>query len=325
MNNFNVGDILTKLNESFSSPGYVQLFWSVVVVLSALLVNRLIVRTINNRVEDANRRHVFRKIVNYTLTTLAIIVLLFLWVRNLTFLTALTGFLAAGLAIALRDVLLSIFGWFKIIWTRPFTVGDRIQVRNLEGDIIDISPLHTVILEVGNWVQAKQSTGRIIFIPNNVIFLESVMNSTLGFPYLWDEFSLAVTFESNLDSAQSLMKDPVEDVVGINYRRARREIQKMGDRYAIRYENLSPRVYTDIKDHGVELTIRYLTQVRGRRETKSRLSKRILELLQEHPDVELAYPTYRVFRRGEKTERQEGSPEESVPPEIAQENDPGSS
>lgn len=322
MYNFNVKNILTKLNESFTSPGYVQLFWSLVVVMSALLVNRLIARSINNRVEDANRRHVFRKIANYSLTTLVILVLLFLWVRNLTFLTAVTGFLAAGLAIALRDVLLSIFGWMKIIWTRPFAVGDRIQVQDLEGDIIDISPLHTVILEVGNWVQAKQSTGRIIFIPNNVIFLESVMNSTLGFPYLWDEFSLVITFESNLDSAQALMKDQVEDVVGINYRRARREIQKLGDRYAIRYENLSPRVYTDIEDHGVELTIRYLTQVRGRRETKSRLSKRILELLQEHPEVELAYPTYRVFRRGGEEGEQEAPPEESVPPDVTEGDNP---
>lgn len=260
-------------------------------------MNRLLIRMINNRMEDANRRHVFRKIVNYSVTAITLIIVLFLWIRNLTFLTALTGFIAAGLAIALRDVILSLFGWIKIIWARPFTVGDRIQVRDLQGDIIDITPLHTALLEVGNWVQASQSTGRIIFIPNNVIFQESVTNSTLGFPYLWDEFSTVVTFESDFDTAESLLKEPIEDVVGINYRRARRKIQEMGDRYAIEYENLSPRVYLDIKDHGVELTIRYLTSVRGRREIKSRLSKKILQLLQENRSIELAYPTYRIYRR----------------------------
>jgi small-conductance mechanosensitive channel len=312
VNQTKIKNILNNLQNSFTSPGVYQFLWSLLIIIGGFLLNRLIVRIINKQAQDANRRHVFRKIVNYTVTSLVVIVLLFLWIRNLTYLTALTGFIAAGLAIALRDVLLSFFGWFKIIWSRPFTVGDRIEVRQLQGDIIDITPLHTVILEVGNWVKAQQSTGRIIFIPNNVIFLESVMNSTLGFPYLWDEFSVVITFESNLRVGESLLKDPVEDVVGINYRRARREIQRMGDRYAIQYENLSPRVYTAIKDHGVELTIRYLTRVRGRRETKSRLSKRIMELLQEHPEVELAYPTYRVYRRG-KEGSVNTSDEESVP------------
>lgn len=318
MQNINIRQILESLSQSFTNPNYTQLIWSILVVAGAFLVNRLVVRMLNNRLEDPNQRHVYRKIVNYTLFALTGIILLVLWIRNLTFLTTLTGFIAAGLAIALRDVLLSLFGWLKIIWSRPFTVGDRIQVRELEGDIIDISPLHTVLLEVGNWVKAKQSTGRIIFIPNNVIFLESVFNSTMGFPYLWDDFSVQVTFESNVETARGLLKEPVEDVVGINYRRARQKIQKMGDRYAIRYENLSPRVYTAIKDSGVELTIRYMTQVRGRRETKSRLSTRVLELLNENPDVELAYPTYRVYRRREG-ENQEDAPEkdptDSIPPE----------
>ncbi len=318
MQNINIRNILESLSQSFSNPNYTQFIWSVIVIGGAFLANRLIVRTLNNRLEDPNQRHVYRKIVNYTLFALTGIILLFLWIRNLTFLTTLTGFIAAGLAIALRDVLLSLFGWGKIIWSRPFTVGDRIQVRELEGDIIDISPLHTVLLEVGNWVKAKQSTGRIIFIPNNVIFLESVFNSTMGFPYLWDEFSIQITFESNVKTAQELLKEPVEDVVGINYRRARQKIQKMGDRYAIRYENLSPRVYTEIKDSGVELTIRYMTQVRGRRETKSRLSKRVLELLNKEPEVELAYPTYRVYRQGEEQHEEElpnTDPTESIPPE----------
>lgn len=297
VNRIDFQKIFQKINSSLSSPGVSQILWTLLIITGGFILNRLLIRMINNRMEDANRRHVFRKIVNYSVTAITLIIVLFLWIRNLTFLTALTGFIAAGLAIALRDVILSLFGWIKIIWARPFTVGDRIQVRDLQGDIIDITPLHTALLEVGNWVQASQSTGRIIFIPNNVIFQESVTNSTLGFPYLWDEFSTVVTFESDFDTAESLLKEPIEDVVGINYRRARRKIQEMGDRYAIEYENLSPRVYLDIKDHGVELTIRYLTSVRGRREIKSRLSKKILQLLQENRSIELAYPTYRIYRR----------------------------
>lgn len=297
MNKINFGNVIDSLTSAVSVPGFYQIVWTLIFILGGFLLNRLVVRTINKRMDDTNRRHVFRKIANYLTTALIILCLLFIWVKNLTFLTALTGFLAAGLAIALRDIILSFFGWLKIISTRPFSVGDRIQVEGLEGDIIDVSPLHTVILEVGNWVEASQSTGRIVFIPNNIIFLQSVFNSTQGFPYLWDEFSIVVTFESDYQTAKELLRDQVDDVVGINYRRVRREIQRMKDRYAIQYENLNSRVYTSIQDHGVKLTIRYLTKVRGRREVKSRLSQKIMSLLEEHSDVELAYPTYRVFRR----------------------------
>lgn len=315
MNRIPIKSYLADIQSSLASPEFYQFIWTFLLVTAGFLINRLMVRTINRRMEDTTRKHLFRKIINYTTTAVVLIGLLVLWIRNLTFLTTLLGFIAAGLAIALRDVILSFFGWFKIIWSRPFKIGDRIQVQNFEGDIIDITPLHTVLLEVGNWIEANQSTGRIVFIPNNIIFLESVFNSTLGFPYLWDEFSLVVTFESDLEKTKELLNEPVEDIVGTNFRRARRLIQKLGERYAISYENLGSRIYTSIEDHGVKLTVRYLTQVRGRREVKSRLSNEALTRLSEHPEVELAYPTYRVFRRGEGgAESPSTDPSESIPP-----------
>lgn len=290
-------NILEKIRQAFVDFDLFRILFTLGLTLALVLANRFLVRLLNARLDDANRRHVFRKITNYTTAAIIVIAILFIWVQNLTFLTAVIGFIAAGLAIALRDVLMSLFGWVKIISAQPFGIGDRIQINEIEGDIIDISPLHTVLLEIGNWVAASQSTGRIVYIPNFLIFQQPVYNSTLGFPYLWDEFSVEVTFESDFDQAEDLLKEPIQEEIGINYKRARQDIRKLSNRYAIQYENLSPRVYTAVKDSGVELTLRYLTRSRGRREIKSRLSNKILTLLRDHPDVELAYPTYRIFRR----------------------------
>lgn len=303
LNRIKLPEWLNDVTHIFASPDPYQVVGSILLILMGYIFTRVSNRFINSQFDDTNRRHVFRKLVNYSTTTIVLLILIFLWIRNLTYLTAITGFLAAGIAIAMRDVIMSLFGWIKIIWTRPFNVGDRIQVQSIEGDIIDITPLHTVILEVGNWIDANQSTGRIVFIPNNVIFLESVFNSTLGFPYLWDEFSIVLTFESDIDKARSIIGDQLDDIIGINYRRARQEIQKMGDRYAIQYNNLGARVYTSIEDNGVKMTMRYLTRVRGRREVNSRLSKKVLALINETDDVELAYPTYRIYREGESIEK----------------------
>jgi small-conductance mechanosensitive channel len=307
-----------KLKGTFVSPHLYRLLFSVGVIGVVFAINRIVIRTINHQIDDTNRRHVYRKIVNYAAFTVGIVGLLFTWIHNLAFLTAAIGFIAAGLAVAMSDVIMSLFGWLKILWADPFGVGDRIEISNIEGDIIDISPLHTVVLELGNWVAATQSTGRIIYIPNHLIFQQPVSNSTLGFPYLWDEFSILVTFESDFDVAEELLKDPVEEEIGINYRRARQDIQELSNRYAIHYENLNPRVYMSVQDSGVQLTLRYLTRSRGRRETKSRLSKKIMQLLAEHPEVELAYPTYRIFRR----DREEAP---DSPTETPEDTDPTTS
>ena len=80
---------------------------------------------------------------------------------------------------------------------RPFEVGDRIQVGEHIGDVVDIGAFTFTLLEVGHWVQADQSSGRVIHVPNGVVFDSPVTSYTKGFRYLWDELPVLVTFESN--------------------------------------------------------------------------------------------------------------------------------
>jgi len=79
----------------------------------------------------------------------------------------------------------------------------------------------------------------------------------------------------------------------------RNRIQRMSKKYLIHYEKLTPIVWTKIIDFGVELTLRYLTDARKRRSTQHEISQAILDRFAKEPDVELAYPTYRIFKRGE--------------------------
>ena len=106
------------------------------------------------------------------------------------------------------------------------------------------------------------------------------------------------------------MKTPVDEI-GINFKRAREEIRRAGEKYAISYNHLQPRTYVKIEDSGVKITLRYLTRSRGRREIRSRLSTKIMELINENPEVELAYPTYRIYKLGENSSAQGGE----IPPE----------
>jgi hypothetical protein len=72
------------------------------------------------------------------------------------------GLVAAGIAVALKDPLTNLAGWLFILWRRPFTAGDRVQIGEHKGDVIDLRLFRFTLLEIGNWVHADQSTGRLL-------------------------------------------------------------------------------------------------------------------------------------------------------------------
>ena len=117
------------------------------------------------------------------------------------------GLVSAGIAIALKDPLVNMVGWLFILIRQPFKVGDRIQIGSAAGDVIDIRLFQFSINEIGNWVDADQSTGRIIHIPNGIVFTEPQANYTAGFQYIWHEISVLITFESDWKKAKQILKE----------------------------------------------------------------------------------------------------------------------
>lgn len=81
--------------------------------------------------------------------------------------------------------------------------------------------------------------------------------------------------------------------------KVRTKIKHMSKKYMIRYEKLTPFVWTNIVDFGVELTLRYLTEARKRRSTQDAICYSILDRFNKEPDIDFAYPTNRIYRHGE--------------------------
>lgn len=228
------------------------------------------------------------------------------WLRAVSHLTTIISVVGAGIALALHDVILSFAGWVSIIVRRPYQTGDRIQIGSTKGDVIDISAFHTVMMEVGNWVDADQSTGRIVICPNSAIFREPVFNYTKGFEFIWNEIVITVTFESNWQKAEQIMLVIAQEKAEEIRSEVAGKIRRMSRNYAIHYTHLTPIVYSIIADSGVKLTLRYLSKVRTRRGTTSGISRKILDAFATEDDINFAYPTYRIYRAGEKVEHSEG-------------------
>ncbi|NIA22027.1 MAG: mechanosensitive ion channel [Anaerolineaceae bacterium] len=264
-----------------------------VAVLLAFVVSTIVARWVTRGVADEVRRHKARRTIAYLTQLGAMAVVLVTWAGKFN-LSLLIGLASVGLALALQNVILCLAGWAKIVLRRPFDIGDRIQAGQHIGDVIDISLLHTYILEVGNWVDADQSTGRVAYIPNSVVFTQTVFNYTQGFPYIWHELPILVTFESDWRRARMILEDLAARHSSDMVDKVRTLIQRMKRNYPIRYAHLHPIVYTSVRDSGVLLTVRYLTEARERRQSETELCEEILEAFAKEPSINFAYPTYRM-------------------------------
>ena len=281
---------------ALGGPGVARnIVLSVVAVLAVMLLRRLLLRFVDERVEDIRTRYRWSKTSAYVAFTVASIVILAVWLEGIGNLGTFLGLLTAGIAIALKDPVTDLAGWVFIKSRRPFDLGDRIQIGGFAGDVIDIRIFQFSMLEIGNWVAADQSTGRIIQVPNALVFREPLANYTAQFEYLWNETPILVTFESNWRKAKRILQEVAAAQAGDVVDEARQSMRKASRRVLISYSTLTPTVYTSVQDSGVCLTLRYLCRPRQRRGTSQRIWEAVLDAFAAEEDIDLAYPTQRVY------------------------------
>lgn len=272
-----------------------QLFYSIIVIISLWALRKIISKTIIERLDNYKDRYFWTKTLKTTTVILALIFLSRIWFGIFESIGTFMGLLSAGLAIAFKDLLVNIGGWIFLITRKPLVVGDRIQIGEVTGDVIDIRLFQFSVIEVGNWVDADQSTGRIIHIPNGLLFSKWQANYTSGFEYIWNEIPVLLTFESDWKKAKQVLNETLNKQAIHLSKEAQNQIKEASKRFMIFYKTLTPIVYTSVKDSGVLLTMRYICKVKTRRITEELIWEEVLERFAEYKDIDFAYPTTRFY------------------------------
>ena len=275
-----------------------QLVLSAVIVLGLSGVWLLVVRGITRRVDDATVWYPARKATTYVVVAVGGFSLIWVWIGALGEFATFLGLAAAGIAIALSEVLRNLAGWVYLVVRRPYRVDDRIEVAGVAGDVIDIRVQRTTLLEIGNWVDADQSTGRIVHVPNGSVFTTPVFNYTEGFAYIWHEIPMLITFASDVEVAERILQQALDAVGGHTPDEAEERIRRASRSYKIRYNHFTPAVYLTVKPGGVLLTGRLLVEARRRRSVDQQVWRQVLAELRDEPRVELTYPVSRVHLHG---------------------------
>lgn len=270
----------------------------IIIVLSLLRVS--ISRMVWRNTHDVKVRYQWKRMLSFIVPVLGLVMVAAVWASAFEQFGAFLGLMTAGFAIALKDPLTNLAGWIFILFRKPFVVGDRVQIGEHTGDIIDVRLFQFTMLEVGNWVAADQSTGRLIHLPNGKVFIEPQANYSSGFEYIWNEISVRLTFESDWKKAKQILESIIEKYTLDIDVKAKEEIHEASKSYMIYYKHLTPIVYTEVQEFGVRLTIRYLCNPRQRRGTENSIWQEVLTQFGAERAIQFAYPTTRFYTHNEQ-------------------------
>lgn len=272
----------------------INALYSVTILIVAYLVNNFIYSLIKRQVHETRERYVLRKASSTIISILMFGFILVIWIKETTSIVVAYGIFSAGVAIALQDLLKNVAGGIIIFLTGSFKAGDRIQVENDVGDVLDIKIFTTAIMEIKEWVDGDQYSGRIIQIPNSFILSKTVKNYTKDFSFIWDELHLMLTYDSNWKKGQDIVLKIAHEVTDPFKASAKNELLGMGEKYLINPSDVEEKIYTNITDNWIDMRLRYVVDPRMRRRIKNSLNEKIIEAFSQEEEIKIASTTFEI-------------------------------
>lgn len=285
-------NFVNTIQRWLTDPNIVKVLEVCIGILILSIIFRILAQVLSRQVQDSDLRYRIRKTVGLVGYAVMILLIVTVFNEHLRQLTVIFGIVGAGIAFALQEVIASFAGWSAISLGQFYKTGDRVQLGGIMGDVIDISPLRTTLMECGDWVKADLYNGRIVRIANSFVFKEPVFNYSGDFPFVWDEIVVPVRHGSDYRLARSILQQVVEEVTGSYIAPAKAEWSRMTHKYLIEDARIEPFVTLIANDNWLEFTVRYVVDYKKRRVTKDQLFTRILEEIDTtNRQVELASTT----------------------------------
>jgi small-conductance mechanosensitive channel len=262
----------------------------VIVVVGAL--RRALATTRSLTENAATRREVWiRKGIRLVFGAAAVLLILSIWFDRPERLAMFTGLLAAGAAVASQKAILSLAGYFVIVFGKVFDIGDRIQIGDVRGDVVDVGLFKTTVMEMGvppsllpnpnNWITARQYTGRVVTFTNSEVFEKPTFNYSNMFDFLWEEMRLPLHYDEDLERAEAIALEVAREATADVVQEASREFARIRHRYPLQPADLEPQAFIRLTDSWVELSLRFLVKAWGIRPIKDAISRRILARYRE--------------------------------------------
>jgi small-conductance mechanosensitive channel len=286
----NYGQWIVLVNADWRSALHdiiLSALWIFLLLLVPFLINRLIDRYLVRMTLEQKQQAMLHAVVRFSLQALAVLLILFVIFGAPSQLSTIIGLATAGLTVALKDFIVSFVGWFVLMGRNGIRVGERVEIKGVRGEVVEIGLLRTILLETGNWADAGQPTGRQVAFLNSFAVEGYYFNFSTSGQWLWDELHVCVPPGQDPYPLIEKIRDVVADETKDNAQLAEKEWQSLSPRYGARSFPDGPAVNLKPTDHGVDLIVRYIVRAAERTDVRYRLNHTVIKLLQGGAEITL--------------------------------------
>jgi small-conductance mechanosensitive channel len=274
-------------------PSTVGVIWRILRGTALIVIVLTIARAVSiyglGRIEDPSTRFTLQRILHLIvalgITVIGISIIFVNWYAAL----AAFGIGSIIIGLAVQTPMKSFIAWIYILVRQPYRVGDRIQIGEATGDVIDVGYLDTTLWEFGGkYISGDHPSGRVIKFPNEQVLDEIVYNYSWPlFPYIWNEIKFPVAFNADLEFIASTMQKVTEEELGKEMIDRVRTFRDLLSRTPVDELEVHerPRVIFRVSENTwLEAIVRYLVSPREAGRVKTRLIKKLLAALNAAPD-----------------------------------------
>lgn len=270
-------------------PFVQKILFAVMLVSLVLFAIRLLKNIVNRKIKDKSKEFNFNRIADLFAALLILVIILSLLFANWYAAAVSFGIISLILGFALQNLITSFFGWLYILIRKPFEVGDRIRIGNVFGDVINVGYLDTTLWEFhGDYLSADHPSGRIIRFANSKVFVEYVYNYSWPlFPFIWNEMSFFISYDSDFKFTSETIKRVVEVKIGEAMVRRVKRFKKILSETPVDELDVNEYPTVILKAHvntWIEVTVRYLVEPKNSGRVKRELFEVVIEELKKNPD-----------------------------------------
>ncbi len=268
------------------------LIWAVFILLTIAFLRRLL----RKKLPDSAIRYKSQKAVEFFGYILLVIVTISFFTGSIKDFALAIGLLTAGITITLQELILSVAGSFYIFFIGVYKPGDRIEINNIKGDVIDIDSVYTTMMEIGEWVSSDNYSGRIVKLSNAFVFKGPVYNYSKDFPFVWDEFNLPIRYGSDIELAKTIVVKIASETLSEYVSKSISEWNQVVKKYYIENAEVEPTLAITMTDNWIQFNLRYIVDYKKRRYTKHILNDLIgKEIQKTDGKVQLASTTFEII------------------------------
>jgi small-conductance mechanosensitive channel len=267
---------------------YIGLILKTIIIIFLILVVEKIGIRIIKRTRDSKKEYNYTKKYKLIIRIIILSAIIIVWGKYIKNFLTLISLVSAAFTIAIRDLIFNFFCGIYIKIVKPFIVEDRIEINGYKGDVVNINTMNFEILEVSNVDTTGQSTGIIIHLPNSIIFNYPLKNYNKAFKYIWDEITIRIPLDYDVNKAKKVLYKIVNsnEIIKKIPPKLKKQINNVSNSYRIYYNQYDPIIYTKINEDHIELQIRYLIHPKKARYVESIISSDIL-LAYKNGEIEI--------------------------------------